>query len=199
MRAHRSTPRGARTLGVLAATNMLWAAASVGCHRTDQAHTATTVATAIIEAPSSQHPEIQPETERATTESAREATAESEEMKILILVDGEQLGATLEGNPTARAFAEMLPLELELSDYASTEKISHLDAKLTTRDAPEGLDPTIGDITYYAPWGNMAIFYRDFGYARGLVKIGHIDSGIEKLGQKKTDFTVRFERASTSE
>jgi hypothetical protein len=32
----------------------------------------------------------------------------------------------------------------------------------------------VGDITYYAPWGNLAIFYRDFGYSPGLVRLGHI-------------------------
>ncbi|MEH7502625.1 cyclophilin-like fold protein [Neobacillus drentensis] len=23
-------------------------------------------------------------------------------------------------------------------------------------------DPSVGDFTYYSPWGNLAIFYRDF-------------------------------------
>ncbi|GAA4730631.1 hypothetical protein GCM10023216_23110 [Isoptericola chiayiensis] len=28
---------------------------------------------------------------------------------------------------------------------------------------------------YYAPWGNLAIFYRDFGHAPGLVRLGAFD------------------------
>jgi hypothetical protein len=36
-------------------------------------------------------------------------------------------------------------------------------------------------ITYYAPWGNLAIYYRDFGYSSGLVILGKIDSGMEAL------------------
>ena len=47
--------------------------------------------------------------------------------------------------------------------------------------APSGIDPDVGDITYYAPWGNIAIFYKDFGYAGGLVKLGRIDSGLDVL------------------
>jgi hypothetical protein len=39
----------------------------------------------------------------------------------------------------------------------------------------------VGDIAYYAPWGSLAIFYKDFGYSNGLVKLGRIDSGIEAL------------------
>jgi hypothetical protein len=36
--------------------------------------------------------------------------------------------------------------------------------------------PAAGDIAYYAPWGNLAIFSKDFGYSRGLVKLGTIES-----------------------
>ena len=38
------------------------------------------------------------------------------------------------------------------------------------------MDPAAGDIAYYAPWGNLAIFYKDVGYSRGLVKLGTIES-----------------------
>jgi hypothetical protein len=51
-----------------------------------------------------------------------------------------------------------------------------LPKELSTKDAPAGIDPSVGDIAYYASWGNLAIFYKDFGYSRGLVKLGRIDS-----------------------
>jgi hypothetical protein len=68
---------------------------------------------------------------------------------------------------------------LTLEDYAGTEKISNLPKRLSTENAPSGSDPSVGDIAYYAPWGNLAIFYRDFGYSRGLVILGKIDSGMD--------------------
>ena len=43
------------------------------------------------------------------------------------------------------------------------------------------MTPSIGDITYYAPWGNLAIFYRDSGYAKGLVKPGRIEGNVQML------------------
>ncbi|MDQ0618639.1 cyclophilin-like fold protein [Arthrobacter globiformis] len=79
---------------------------------------------------------------------------------------------------------------LTLTDYAGTEKVSDLPASLSTTGSPAGIKPVIGDITYYAPWGNLAIFYRDFGYANGLVKPGHIDAGISLLTRGKSDPTV---------
>lgn len=56
-------------------------------------------------------------------------------------------------------------------NYNGTEKINKLEKKLSTKDAPAGIDPSVGDIAYYAPWRNVAFFYKDFGYSRGLVKL----------------------------
>jgi hypothetical protein len=100
-------------------------------------------------------------------------------MKIRLDVEGATITATLVDNATSRDFASLLPLTLTLTDYAATEKISDLPRKLSTEGAPPGIDPSVGDITYYAPWGNLALFYRDFGYSNGLIKLGTIDSDIE--------------------
>ena len=102
-------------------------------------------------------------------------------MKIRIIIDGAELTATLEDNVASRDFVAMLPMDLILKDYNGTEKIADLPSHLSTKGMPEGVDPNIGDITYFAPWGNLALFYRDFGYARGLVRLGRIESGIERL------------------
>jgi hypothetical protein len=102
-------------------------------------------------------------------------------MKIDIDVEGTTIKATLDDSPAARDFASLLPLVLTLEDYHSIEKISNLPRKLSTQGAPAGIDPSPGDITYYAPWGNLAIFYKGFGYSRGLVKLGEIVAGGEAL------------------
>ncbi len=44
-----------------------------------------------------------------------------------------------------------------------------------TKDAPAGYKPSVGDITFYAPWGNLAIFYKGFSYSNGLIVMGKID------------------------
>jgi NAD(P)-dependent dehydrogenase (short-subunit alcohol dehydrogenase family) len=61
------------------------------------------------------------------------------------------------------------------------------------------LTDELGDgITYVAPWGNLAILYRDFGYSTGLVKLGSINSGIEALASLSGDVTVTVERANAA-
>jgi hypothetical protein len=104
-------------------------------------------------------------------------------MKIRMDVEGTVITATLVDSATSRDFVSLLPLTLILKDYARTEKISDLPRRLSTEGAPPGSDPSIGDITYYSPWGNLAMFYRDFGYSTGLVKLGTIDSGVEVLNR----------------
>jgi hypothetical protein len=105
-------------------------------------------------------------------------------MKIRVTIDGKSTTATLFDNPTARDFAALLPLTLTLEDYASTEKIAYPPRRLSTKDAPDGVDPDAGDIAYYAPWGNIAIFYRDFGYSTGLIKLGRFDTDVDGLSAR---------------
>lgn len=117
-------------------------------------------------------------------------------MKIRITIDGTPITATLEDNATARDFASLLPLTLTLEDYASTEKISDLPRRLSTEGAPAGADPDVGDIAYYAPWGNLAIYYKDFRYSDGLIKLATIDDGVQAL-RRDGAFQVVIEREGT--
>lgn len=102
-------------------------------------------------------------------------------MKIRLRIGESVHAATLVDGAAAREFLALLPLNLTLIDYGATEKIADLPRKLTTAGAPAGHDPSVGDITYYAPWGNLAIFYKDFGHSAGLIKLGRIEGDIQVL------------------
>src|SRR3954454_6848844 len=103
------------------------------------------------------------------------------ETRIRLTVGDTAFTATLLDNDSSRDFMAMLPLDLTLTDYAGTEKVSDLPRRLSTTDAPDGTDPDVGDITYYAPRGHLAIFYRHFDYSRVLLKLGSIDGDTELL------------------
>lgn len=113
-------------------------------------------------------------------------------MNILISSDGRTITATLADNATSRELVALLPLTLELEDYASTEKIAYLPKPLSTAGAPAAMTPRAGDLTYYAPWGNLAIFYKDGHDSPGLVKLGTID-GVDAL-RRSGRFVVTMER-----
>lgn len=119
--------------------------------------------------------------EASQTQNPSPTIPEARSMKIRLTINGETTTATLEDNPSARDFLTMLPMTLTLDDYNATEKIAYLPRKLSTQGAPAGIDPEVGDITYYAPWGNVALFYRDFGYSSGLIRLGRFDAGVNLL------------------
>lgn len=102
-------------------------------------------------------------------------------MDIQIVAGDTTLSATLNDRPAARDFADMLPLTLELSDFHSTEKVADLPGSLSIAGSPAGSEARAGDIAYYSPWGNLAIFYRDFEYSAGLVSLGHIEGPLDAL------------------
>ena len=121
--------------------------------------------------------------EPTTTAPAAASPERSDSMKISLRVEGQDtvITATLIDSQTARDFVSLLPLTLTLNDYAGTEKVSDLPKRLSTGDALSGSDPSIGDVAFYAPWGNLPIYYRDFGYSNGLVILARIDSNMEAL------------------
>src|SRR5207244_13172748 len=102
---------------------------------------------------------------KPSTELSRGITT----MKIRLTINGKAISATLTTNGAAKDFLSLLPMTLTLDDYAATEKIAYLPRKLSAAGAPAGSDPSDGDIAYYGPWGNLAIFYKDAPYARGLI------------------------------
>ncbi|WP_116380510.1 cyclophilin-like fold protein [Cupriavidus taiwanensis] len=114
-------------------------------------------------------------------------------MKIRLTVDGQSATATLYDNATARDFAALLPLSLTMEDYATIERVAGLPRKLSTQGAPDGMAPVAGELTHYAPWGNLAIFIRGRSYARSLLPLGKVNEGLPILAQPGP-YQVRIER-----
>lgn len=113
--------------------------------------------------------------------------------KIRLNFNNEEVLVYMYDNPASRDFIAMLPLTLTFEDYAGTEKISYMERKLNANDAPDGFEPVAGDFTYYVPWGNLAIFYRDFRYSNNLIRLGQIEQGVDKLKNVQGSFTVVIE------
>lgn len=119
---------------------------------------------------------------------------ENNSLMVNIKIGEQTITATMEDNVAARDFLSRLPLEVTLNDYNNTEKIYYPSPALNINGAPRGGNFQLGDITIYAPWGNVAIFYKSFSGNNSLIKIGHINgSGIDAL-DVPGDIMVRFEQ-----
>lgn len=122
------------------------------------------------------------------------AFGEAETEKIKFSFEGKEIVVALKNNSAAKTLLEQLPLTLKFEDYAGTEKISYLPKKLDTVKAPSNCTPLAGDLTYYAPWGNLAFFYKDYRNSNGLIPLGRIESGMENLKEINGNFSVTVER-----
>lgn len=115
-------------------------------------------------------------------------------MKIRLIINDQTLSATLEDSVPARDFAAQLPITIQLEDYAATEKIAQLPRRLNIAGEPDGITPVAGDIAFYAPWGNLAIFHRPFGYSKGLVRLGRIEGDLQALrAEGPVEARIEFE------
>jgi hypothetical protein len=93
-----------------------------------------------------------------------------------IVIAGQSVDAHLADSPTARDLADQLPITLSFRDLNGVEKIAKLPRPLTTDGVPEGDDPDIADVGYYAPSQDLVLYYGDVGYWNGIVRIGRFDS-----------------------
>ncbi|WP_328697611.1 cyclophilin-like fold protein [Streptomyces sp. NBC_00342] len=162
-----------RALTATAPTNLLLVAATA-CSDNSTAEQAPATPTS-SSAPASGQPQ-------ASASASPSGSDRSTAMGIRVTIDGEAVDATLNGSPAARDLASLLPLTLDLEYFHGTERIADPPRKLTTEGAPEPQAPKTGDLAYFAPWGNLAIFYKDGPSAsEDLLVLGHIDADADLL------------------
>ncbi|KZS54984.1 hypothetical protein FHT80_004870 [Rhizobium sp. BK226] len=114
------------------------------------------------------------------------------DVRIRIIFNGMTMTATLYDNPSALDLASMLPLDLKIEDYGKNEKIVYLPRKLTEEASGPFDNEQPGDLCYFKPWGNLALFYADYSWD-GLIRLGRFDNGFDPL-LVRGEFPVRIER-----
>jgi len=101
-------------------------------------------------------------------------------MKISVQANGKTIVFELNNSPAAQKLYVQLPLSIAVEDYSSNEKIFYPPSKLNTDDTPLAKAGE-GTIAYYAPWGDVVMFYSGFTPAPGLYELGHVISGSQYI------------------
>ncbi|MCW1360272.1 cyclophilin-like fold protein [Campylobacter sp. CCS1377] len=114
-----------------------------------------------------------------------------EQMQIQLLFNGKELRVILEDNEASKQFYNVLPMELEFSDFMKKEKIAHLPKVLNAKGS-SAYKPQIGDLFYYVPWGNIGIFYELQNASNDLVYLGKVQGDLEALKAQKADFKMKI-------
>lgn len=124
-----------------------------------------------------------------TQEQTMNQTAKSQTASISI--NGQTFTLTLENNPTAHAFAELLPLDLTMRDHLNNEKYAALPKPLPNDDKIAG-QIHAGDVMLYQG-DTLVLFYDSFASSYRYTKIGRVENA-EMLKQTlgKDDVAVRW-------
>ncbi len=93
---------------------------------------------------------------------------------VKISINGQNFSARLEDNLSARAFAEKLPLEVDMQELNGNEKYFYLDSDLPS-DSERIKQIHAGDLMLFGS-NCVVIFYKDFSTSYSYTRLGKIDN-----------------------
>ena len=95
----------------------------------------------------------------------------------------------LNDSPAAQSLLSQLPLTVEVEDFSTNEKVFYPPQELDTSDTPLA-EGGAGTLAYYAPWGDVVLFYDSFSANSSLFELGEAVSGAEDISQMTGTITV---------
>ncbi|WP_157173967.1 cyclophilin-like fold protein [Rhodococcus sp. JVH1] len=126
----------------------------------------------------SSSPPASPTAQPATPQPGQEGPV----MQIRLRIGAAEASARLYDNATARDFASLLPVTITLHDLGGREKAGPLPRTLA--DGQGQSSYRAGQLGYWAPSSDLAIYYREDGFTipdHGIVMIGEIDTGLDAI------------------
>ena len=92
-----------------------------------------------------------------------------------VLAQFQSLAPDLYDSPAGRDLIGQLPLTVDMIDHGTVEKTGPLPSPLSLDGQPEGADPDVGDVGYYAPGNDLVLYYGNQSYFPGIVILGRLD------------------------
>ena len=115
--------------------------------------------------------------------------SKEEPMKITVKSEEYQIVYELNESTAAKDLYAQLPLTLEVEDFSTNEKVYYPPQKLDIKDAPAA-NAEKGTLAYYAPWGDVVMFYEHYGQGNSLYELGNAVSGKEDIERLMGTITI---------
>ena len=110
-----------------------------------------------------------------------ESPLKSSSMTVKITSQGRTATFQLYDTRAAKEFYGQLPLKADLSNFRDAQWMFYPPQKLSIADSEAYHDGKKGELSYYAPWGDVFMLYKDF-YARDeMHRLGVGLSGIDEI------------------
>jgi hypothetical protein len=100
---------------------------------------------------------------------------QGKQVKVHIAIGDQRFTATIFDSAAGRDLIAQLPLSIDMTDHGSVEKTGPLPAPLSLDGQPDGADPDVGDVGYYAPGNDLVLYYGNQSYYPGIVVLGRLD------------------------
>src|SRR5215218_2437842 len=156
-----------RTLLAIALSALVGLAAT-GCAETDIGRPPTGASST---GPPSTTGPTDPHSPTPTSENPQD-----DHMRVTITIGEQRFHATLSDSAAARDLLAQLPVTVDMTDHGGVEKTGALPSPLSLDGQPEGADPDVGDLGYYAPGNDLVLYYGDQSYFTGIVVLGQLDA-----------------------
>ena len=86
----------------------------------------------------------------------------------------------LNDSQAADSFYRQLPITTEVEDFSTNEKIFYPPQELDVNNTPVA-EGGAGTLAYYAPWGDVVMFYDNYSVNDSLFELGQAVSGAEEI------------------
>lgn len=123
-----------------------------------------------------------------------EVEEETNSMKKQISVTNNDIKIIFELNDSiaSEELYNQLPLEVNVENFSDNEKTFYPE-KLNVSNTPLA-DAKKGTLCYYAPWGDVVMFYKDYGKGSSLYELGECISGEDDI--EKLSGTIKVEKVN---
>lgn len=111
-------------------------------------------------------------------------------MKIRVDGQGTEIIFRLNDSQAAQDLYGQLPLTVNVENFGGDEKIFYPRKELRVSGARKA-DAKVGTLAYYAPWGDVVMFYKNFGTAAGLYELGSAVSGEGTIASLSGEVTLK--------
>ena len=116
--------------------------------------------------------------ENMETEETDMTQTENRQIRVLT-EDGGTIVFELNDSSAADDLYAQLPLTTQIEDFSTNEKIFYPE-ELDISDTPQA-GTEIGTLAYYAPWGDVVMFYEAYQANASLYELGYVVSGEELI------------------
>ena len=114
---------------------------------------------------------------------------------IMTIADTDYKVTVDENTQAGKLFLNSLPLTLSFENFGSNERVAYLSKRLDMDSYDSHLSVKRGDMTYYVPWGNLAVFRKAYSSPSDLAPIGSMSenaiSALEQSGDSEVSFKIK--------